>query len=239
MFDVAVKEGSLKPTRARTEAQKRGRREQILQAAETLYLESKGYEAVSVAEVARAAGVAKGTVYLYFDTKEALFLALYDRVSSAWCANARQALEAAPGIEPVAEVVDAFATACDRVPLHARLNAILHVSLEPNVPPDALLASKRGLLSDVDGMTPALCRLLGLADTLVARELVREVYVVLIGAHHNAGQSPALAAVYAEPEMAPLRATFDPLFRRCLSHTIKGWLATPDAAKPGAPPRER
>lgn len=220
-----MNEHNSKRTRARTETQKRARREQILQAAETLYLESTGYEAVNVAEVARAAGVAKGTVYLYFETKEALFLALYDRVSSNWCAHARQALDVAPGREPVSEVVDAFANACHRVPLHARLNAILHVTLEPNVPAEALLASKRQLLDDIDAMAPALCRLLGISEAYAARELVREVYVVLIGAHHNAGNSPALALVYDAPEMAPLRMAFDPLFRRCLSHTIRGWLA--------------
>ncbi len=52
------------------------RRGQILHAADEL-LKRHGYSAVSVAEVAKQAGVAKGTVYLYFKTKEEIYLGLH------------------------------------------------------------------------------------------------------------------------------------------------------------------
>jgi AcrR family transcriptional regulator len=50
----------------------------ILDAAEALYLEHPDRIA-SVAEVAHAAGLAKGTVYLYFPSKEEMLLALHER----------------------------------------------------------------------------------------------------------------------------------------------------------------
>ena len=45
-----------------------------------------GYHATTMADVAAQAGVSKGTPYLYFDSKEALFLALHEE----WDCGARR-----------------------------------------------------------------------------------------------------------------------------------------------------
>src|SRR5438270_6610051 len=57
---------------------KEQRRQAILDAAETLFLEQPDRMA-NVAEVAETAGLAKGTVYLYFASKEEMLLALHER----------------------------------------------------------------------------------------------------------------------------------------------------------------
>jgi AcrR family transcriptional regulator len=57
---------------------KRRRHDAILDAAETLLLRSPEH-AASVADVAREARLAKGTVYLYFRSKEDLLLAVHER----------------------------------------------------------------------------------------------------------------------------------------------------------------
>src|SRR5664279_6562966 len=57
---------------------KQERHHAILDAAERLLLRSPGRIA-SMSEVAQEAGLAKGTVYLYFPSKEELLLALHER----------------------------------------------------------------------------------------------------------------------------------------------------------------
>jgi AcrR family transcriptional regulator len=80
--------------RAMGTADKEVRRHAILDAAEALFLEHPDRMA-SVAEVAEAAGLAKGTVYLYFPSKEEMLLALHERHVAAFFAELTGRLEGA------------------------------------------------------------------------------------------------------------------------------------------------
>jgi AcrR family transcriptional regulator len=64
--------------RAIADEDKEIRRHALLDAAEALFLEHPDRVA-SVSEVAGAAGLAKGTVYLYFPSKEEMLLSLHER----------------------------------------------------------------------------------------------------------------------------------------------------------------
>jgi AcrR family transcriptional regulator len=59
----------------RKEKAAKERREQILKAAGEVFTQ-KGYEAATMPEIAQAAGVAAGTIYLYFPSKRELFIAV-------------------------------------------------------------------------------------------------------------------------------------------------------------------
>jgi len=51
------------------------KRQQILDGARKLFL-AEGFDAASMGDIARVAGVSKGTLYVYFDSKEVLFAEL-------------------------------------------------------------------------------------------------------------------------------------------------------------------
>jgi AcrR family transcriptional regulator len=51
------------------------KRRQIMDGARKVFL-AQGFDAASMGEIARAAGVSKGTLYVYFDSKERLFEAI-------------------------------------------------------------------------------------------------------------------------------------------------------------------
>jgi AcrR family transcriptional regulator len=75
---------------------KKERRQALLDAAEALYLKHPDRMA-SVAEVADAAGLAKGTVYLYFPSKEEMLLALHERhVATFFAALMRRLAQPGP-----------------------------------------------------------------------------------------------------------------------------------------------
>ncbi len=64
-------------TRALDACEKMARKAALLNAADRLFTQT--HSLANVAEVAKEAGLAKGTVYLYFETKEAIYLALHMR----------------------------------------------------------------------------------------------------------------------------------------------------------------
>ena len=81
-FKPAIEGAPLSPdtskrARALDGDDKEARRQTILDAAERLFAAS--HELANVAVVAESAGLAKGTVYLYFQTKEEIYLALHLR----------------------------------------------------------------------------------------------------------------------------------------------------------------
>ncbi len=67
------------------------KRARILAAAEQLYLRY-GIRRTSIDDVARAAGIAKGTIYLYYDSKETLNAAVVEKVCADILTDGRRAL---------------------------------------------------------------------------------------------------------------------------------------------------
>lgn len=67
-------------TRRRTTAPRKGdlRREAMLDAAEAL-LSTRGYEAMTIADIADGAGVTRGALYFYFGSKQEVITALFAR----------------------------------------------------------------------------------------------------------------------------------------------------------------
>ena len=64
--------------RSLKEKQRQEREALILQAAEEVLME-KGYHETSIDEIASRVGIAKGTVYLHFPSKEDLVIAIFER----------------------------------------------------------------------------------------------------------------------------------------------------------------
>ena len=96
--------GTDKPPRARRVAPE-ARREAILKAALAVFA-AHGFEAARLEDVAAHAGVAKGTLYLYFQDKEALFEALVRNAVSPLLEHMSR-VAAAPDISPL-EAIETF-----------------------------------------------------------------------------------------------------------------------------------
>jgi len=88
-------------TRAKQADDKRAR---LLAAALDLF-ETRGFDGVAVPEIAAKAGVAVGTVYRYFETKEALVNALYRLLKQSYNATVLAPVE--PGL-PTREIFSAY-----------------------------------------------------------------------------------------------------------------------------------
>lgn len=86
------------------------RLEELKDAAQRLFLE-KGFSSTSVAEIVKLANVAKGTFYLYFQTKEEVLAALQERFLERFTEALDAALETSAG-HPWPDRLDQWMTAC-------------------------------------------------------------------------------------------------------------------------------
>ncbi len=85
-------------TKSRREREKQQRREDILEAAEELF-DEKGYEATTIEEIARRTELSKGTIYLYFRSKDELFLSVCAKGITGFRDHIAKAVERKRGIE--------------------------------------------------------------------------------------------------------------------------------------------
>ena len=80
------------------------KREQILDGAKRVFME-QGFEAASMNDITRAAGVSKGTIYVYFENKEDLFGYMIERERRRITETVRHALD---GQKPIDETLAGF-----------------------------------------------------------------------------------------------------------------------------------
>ncbi|MDB5583614.1 MAG: TetR family transcriptional regulator [Bradyrhizobium sp.] len=82
-----------------TEARRRDRRQLLLDAARAAFAEN-GFEATSIAGIARAAGVSDGLIYRYFTDKRAVLAAVLEQFFSALIADAEGGVAEVQGFGP-------------------------------------------------------------------------------------------------------------------------------------------
>ena len=80
------------------------KREQILDGAKRVFME-QGFEAASMNDITRAAGVSKGTIYVYFENKEDLFGFMIERERRRITETVRHVLD---GRQPIEKTLEEF-----------------------------------------------------------------------------------------------------------------------------------
>ena len=124
--------------RARSNEQKTARREAILNSAGK-HLAEVGIEKFSMGVLAKEVGIARTTLYLYFDTREALMLTLYSQHLENWCELMEQTL---PGPVDDETFLTTFWQTSRVEPQLILLGSKLGMVIEHNVSMEHLQASK-------------------------------------------------------------------------------------------------
>ena len=169
--------------RARSSEQKALRRHAVLETAE-MYFKEVGYEAFSMAQLAKKSGVAKGTLYLYFNTREELFLTLYEQSLIRWSQIFIGSLFKTMTSKAYAQSLYKT-TQADGVflPLLIRLEHVI----EHNVSIPRLIESKRVFIHQVEAVAEVTSTALRLS-TGQATEVVKTMGVLLIGATQSTSE---------------------------------------------------
>jgi AcrR family transcriptional regulator len=212
--------------RAMSEAQKQTRRATILAAAAHIFAE-RDYAAITMAEVADAAQVVKGTLYLYFPSKEALFLTLLGEQLDEWFAIMRAGLaEIAPDDAAIERVVTLFDATLAERPTLTRLTAILYSILEQNIDVATARTFKRWLREQMQTVGDLLDRALPFLATQGGGEvLLMACHALIVGLRSLSDPALVVRTVIQDPDLSVFLVDFQTTFTRMLRTQVLGLAA--------------
>ncbi|MFC3701479.1 TetR family transcriptional regulator [Reinekea marina] len=197
--------------RARAPEQKAQRRATILHAAEVCY-HLNAPNLPSVADVAAQAGVSKGTVYLYFHTKEEIFLALYSFHLNAIFKDIQQVDVSE---NPTLALTDALLQYVTLHPIFMPLAGMLHSVLESNLSLDVLLNFKLQLSQGLTHTATKLDHKLN-SDAGFSERALLHSYAALTGLWQLLQWPSALAHEQGNPQFGALHKSFEEELRLLL-----------------------
>nr|WP_308789215.1 TetR family transcriptional regulator [Telluria antibiotica] len=188
--------------------ERESRRQVVLAAAHRLYRERGALP--PVADIASAAGLAKGTVYLYFRTKEEIFVALLEDGFARMFAALEPLLDSLP--RGGAAVAGAFAAGFGRLiagsgdllPLAALGNAIL----EQNLPVEPMRRFKLALANGLAASGARLEAHTGLTPPGSGETLLLRTYALTLGLWQALSYPAALRSLLQEPGLRGLDRDF-------------------------------
>lgn len=190
-------------TRANTEHERAARRRRILDATAAL-LARWSIDDVNIDRIAALAGIAKGTVYLYFRTKEELLLEVFDRYHALWLDTLQAKLheDVTPlGPDEVARLtVSTLVENQLLVRLYGRIGAVINGNVSPEAEHRFRLRQTNRIASTALALES---RLPGLTNASTARWLIR-VEAFTAGIVPLARAAPAAAEALASPGLAAL-----------------------------------
>lgn len=213
------------PQRARKDEDKEARRRLLLDEAQRI-LARTPYAEVRLAEVAEAAGLAKGTLFLYFPTKEALFLALLDEGLAAWFAKLEARLAEGGGRWGAERVARAVTDTLEGEEVLERLLPLLNTVLEHNVERAQVDGFKRRLAGHLTRAGALLEKRLPALGAGEGARVLLHVNALVTGLRQMADEAPVVRQVLdAVPELAPLRIDFTRELSFALTLYLRGLTA--------------
>jgi AcrR family transcriptional regulator len=190
--------------RARTDNQKEARRQAILEAARA-HLAKVGFEGFSMGPLAKAAGVARGTLYLYFPTREELLYTLHLEALHGWKDALFETTE--PDMTTEAYLAAYFDSA-QRAPLVLETLPRVPSVLERNLSMELLINGKRQNRAIAVAAAEHMAKTIGVSEP-TAYGLLRGLLALLIGTTH-ALQRPDVALEPLPEDVQQDLAAMDP-----------------------------
>jgi len=196
--------------RARQPKQKEQRRDTILAAALDLYVRGNG-QLPKVETIAREVNLAKGTAYIYFSSKEEIYLTLLEQNITAWLSNIQRELRRAQvePIDPLDKLLRALQSWSTEQPHLWTLSALGQSVLEPAIDGKVLLAYRTRLAQQFRQTAEKIQSFLGGSATASALPVLLKTYASAIGIWQFSQTPAALSRVQQSASGGNLQLRFD------------------------------
>jgi AcrR family transcriptional regulator len=220
--------------RARKPDERAHREKTILDAATALF-DAEGLNGVTLNAVARRARIAKSNLYRYFESREAILLALLSQDQAAIVGSVEEELARLPAKPEARAVARVFAQVGAAAPRFCILQTALSSVLEQNISEEGIARYKREVLRLGLRLGNALRAALPSLPPPAVGAFIRYLHVVIAGLHPAAHPAPAAVRVLRDPEFAVLRFDFANDMETMLAAMLTDLCSERSRALPPAP----
>jgi AcrR family transcriptional regulator len=213
--------------RAAGASEKEERRRAILDRAEVLFRE-RDFDEIKMTDLAEGLGLAKGTLYLYFPSKESLFMALLgELLEASFGYLAGMEVPDDAGSEALIEATArAISAGISADPVLPRLLAELHTVLERNAPYEEALAFKRRLAAQIGKAGAGVAAAIPPLSEGDGTRFLLYVYAQVVGLVGQSDLSPFMRKICAESGLELFRLDFEEALRESTRAMLAGLLET-------------
>ena len=221
----------MKFVRARQPEQKEERRRNLMATAREMLEDGMGLEELSLNELARRAGMTKSNVYRYFESREAVLLALLDDEWRVWFEELSAGWPASREDTELDAVIAEIARTIVARPLMSLLTSALPSVLERNLGAEAIRdfkmvsRAKLGLIADF--LVTRTARLTRDA----ALQLLLDLIAIIVGLYPLAHPTEAAERALRTPELCGMKRDYRADLERFLGAIARDLLTRSGAGR--------
>ncbi|MFW5683865.1 MAG: TetR/AcrR family transcriptional regulator [Spirochaetota bacterium] len=215
--------------RATSSEERQQKETRILAAAERL-LGHMRYRDVTVHAIATEAGEAKGTIYLYFRSKEDLFVALLELELTRWADDACATLAGEGSSVSPASLARLLTASLSERASFVRLLALSQAILEENASRERATGYKRALLTVAERVSRSLALACDWMSAEAGGRLMVFLYALVVGLYYQTNPAPVVREVIAAEGMRIFDLDFEQELERHLTTYLNGLPRTREGA---------
>ncbi len=211
----------MKKQRATNVEDKLAKRQVILTAALQIF-KNTSYNEVTMSAVAGKAKLAKGTLFLYYPTKEEMFLALMEEQLVEWFDSVDSELDTLKGKSSIPEIASLFANSLQERVEFTRLLAIHSTIIEQNVSYESILRHKQIILQRLAGTGARLEKSLPFLQMGQGAHIILQCQALVVGLWHLTDASPIACKVIEDEGLTAFKLDFNLEFQCILTSLLYG-----------------
>lgn len=209
--------------RARLGIEKVERKNDILLSAEKLFLANKAdLTKISVDAIVKNADLSKGTFYLYFKTKEEVYLDLLEKLFEEWFDSIKKAFRALKRNPEIEQIVSALITYVLEHEYFIKLLAISTTVIERNINSDRLYTYKIKLQQMIFDLAEIIESRVTTIEIGQGSILLMRSYAILLGTWQVFEYPENMLALFEKEELIFFKTNFPEQLKNSLSSFWKG-----------------
>lgn len=212
--------------RAISDLEKKQRFQHIIDTAERLFMDGN-FDEITMAKISAEAGLAKGTLFIYFQTKEDVFLSLMEQKMIQWSnsfANKMEAVARDKTKIQIEDFIDIVVKSLDNK-VFIKLLAILDDTLEQNIDFKRAVQFKTFLkekMNDLGKLIETILPMLHEGDGII---ILNHLFICFIGSYKVANPSTIVKQVVQQPGLEMFNRDLIKTLREMATYYMIGYLA--------------